>query len=250
MISIPPVALQVAGAVPNTFPDMVRNATVFTQGVLVVLAVLSLVSWAIMFAAWRQLSKAMKAAGRFSSEFDATYRLDDAGSMAKRAAPSALPRLLLRAMHFVSDTHVANQQAREQRHGDAGAPSGATLTGSQIETLHLVLDAEASTERGRLGNMIPWLAMIGSVSPLIGLFGTVLGIIESFIGIATRGSGNLSAVAPGVGEALIATAAGLAVAIPATFGYNIFANRLNRFDELMENFGTTVIARLVREGYI
>jgi biopolymer transport protein TolQ len=85
---------------------------------------------------------------------------------------------------------------------------------------------------------------------LIGLLGTVLGIINAFQGIATGGSGNLSAVAPGVSEALIATAAALAVAIPATFGYNIFANRLNRFDGLMENFSTSVIARLVREGMI
>ena len=63
-----------------------------------------------------------------------------------------------------------------------------------------------------------WLATIGSVSPLLGLLGTVIGVIQAFIGIATKGSGNLSAVAPGVAEALIATAASLAVAIPATFG--------------------------------
>ena len=68
--------------------------------------------------------------------------------------------------------------------------------------------------------------------------------------IASKGSGNLSAVAPGVGEALIATAAALAVAIPATFGYNIFASRLNRYDARLENFSTAVIALLVREGRI
>jgi biopolymer transport protein TolQ len=88
------------------------------------------------------------------------------------------------------------------------------------------------------------------VSPLIGLLGTVLGVIDAFVGIASKGSGNLSAVAPGVAEALIATAAALSVAIPATFGYNIFASRLNRFDSRMENFGTSVIALLVREGRI
>jgi len=69
-------------------------------------------------------------------------------------------------------------------------------------------------------------------------------------GIATQGSGNLSAVAPGVAEALIATAAALAVAIPATFGYNILAGRLNRFDTTLEGFGMSVIALLVREGRI
>ena len=78
----------------------------------------------------------------------------------------------------------------------------------------------------------------------------MLGIIDAFVGIARSGSGNLSAVAPGVAEALIATAAALAVAIPATFAYNIFANRLNRIEGLFETFGTTLIALLVREGHI
>ena len=88
------------------------------------------------------------------------------------------------------------------------------------------------------------------MSPLLGLLGTVIGVIQAFIGIATKGSGNLSAVAPGVAEALIATAASLAVAIPATFGYNILANRLNRFDSAMDRFSAAVIARFVREGQI
>ena len=107
-----------------------------------------------------------------------------------------------------------------------------------------------SSERDRLGRFLPWLATIGSVSPLIGLLGTVLGVIDAFVGIATQGSGNLAAVAPGVAEALIATAAALSVAIPAMFGYNILANRLNRLDNLLEGFGTTLIALLVREGRI
>jgi biopolymer transport protein ExbB/TolQ len=94
------------------------------------------------------------------------------------------------------------------------------------------------------------LGTLGNNVPFIGLFGTVLGVINAFVGIATTGSGNLAAVAPGVAEALVATAAALSVAIPATFGYNILANRLNRLDNLLEGFGTTVIAMLVREGRI
>ena len=127
------------------------------------------------------------------------------------------------------------------------------FTASQVETLHLVLDAEASTERDRLGFYhLPWLATIGfRASPLIGLFGTVLGIIESFIGLSTNGSGNLLGRGSRVvATELTATAAALAVAIPATFGYNIFANRLNRFDSMMEHFGTAVITLLSREGQI
>ena len=124
------------------------------------------------------------------------------------------------------------------------------MSGSRVEALRFVLDSETSHERDRLGRFIPWLATIGSVSPLIGLLGTVLGVIDAFIGIATKGSGNIAAVAPGVAEALIATAAALSVAIPAVFGYNLFANRLNRLEGELEGFGSEVIALLVRGGRI
>jgi len=244
----------VQGAIPSSPIDLVLSATTVTQVVLGVLAVLSLLSWSIMFGVSRSLSKALAAADKFTKDFDHASHVDEAMAFAKRASPSALPRLFMRAMRFVSDARVAGQQIRE-RSTPSGiatidAPAAATLSGSQIETLHLVLDSDASDERDRIGRFLPWLATIGSVSPLIGLLGTVLGVIEAFLGIASKGSGNLSAVAPGVAEALIATAAALSVAIPATFGYNIFASRLNRLDQKMESFCTAVIALLVRDGRI
>jgi biopolymer transport protein TolQ len=150
----------------------------------------------------------------------------------------------------VSETQAANLKLGGRDSVEIKRTTKETLSGTQIETLHLLMESEAAAERDRLGRFIPWLASIGSVSPLIGLLGTVLGVIDAFLGIAVKGSANLTAVAPGVAQALIATAAALAVAIPATFGYNIFANRLNRFDLLMENFGTSVIAKLVREGLV
>jgi biopolymer transport protein TolQ len=244
--------LQVAGGVVPTSPwELVVNSSTVTKVVLGLLAFLSLLSWSIMFGVWRSLAKATSAAERFGKDFDRLRTLDEAASLAKRTPKGALPRLFMRAMHFVSDARVANQQLRERATPIGGdAPAMSTLSGSQIETLHLLLDSEASDERDRISRFLPWLATIGSVSPLIGLLGTVLGVIDAFVGIASKGSGNLSAVAPGVAEALIATAAALSVAIPATFGYNIFASRLNRFDGRMENFGTSVIALLVREGRI
>lgn len=227
------------------------GATTVTQAVLIVLACLSLLSWSIMFGVWRSLSKALNSADKFMKDFELASHLDEAAAFAKRSSASALPRLFMRAMRFVADARVAGQQIRERATPIGGdAPALATLSGSQIETLHLVLDSDASDERDRIGRFLPWLATIGSVSPLIGLLGTVLGIIEAFLGIATKGSGSLSAVAPGVAEALIATAGALAVAIPATFGYNIFASRLNRLDGKMEGFSTALIALLVREGRI
>jgi biopolymer transport protein TolQ len=249
--ALTPLLLQAAGAVPSSPIDLVLNASTVTKIVLGLLAFLSILSWAIMLGVWRSLAKASNAAEKFGREFELARSLDEAASLAKRAPAGALPRLFMRAMHFVADARVANQQLFERSTPIAvDAPAAATLSGSQIETLHLLLDAEASDERDRISRFLPWLATIGSVSPLIGLLGTVLGVIDAFVGIASKGSGNLSAVAPGVAEALIATAAALSVAIPATFGYNIFANRLNRFDGRMENFGTAVIALLVREGRI
>ncbi len=244
--------MQIGGAVPSGAIELVTSSSISTKIVLGVLAVLSLLSWAVMFSAWRQLTKAEKAALSFQHAFENAPRLDEAGALVKRSKPGALPRLFLRAMHFVSEAKIRNQQAHEL--SDQGVTPGGgltyTLSATQIETLRLLLDAEAAEERDRLGRYLPWLATTGSASPLIGLFGTVLGVIEAFLGIASKGSGNLGAVAPGVAEALIATAAALAVAIPATFGYNIFANKLNRFDAMMENFSTDVIALLAREGHI
>ena len=234
--------LQAAGAVPTSPKELILNASTETQVVLGILIVLSLVSWAIMFGVGRQLSNSLRASMTFARDVERAPRLAAAAEASKHSSPNAAQRLLVRAMQFV---------------GDIGPPSGSVGGGvqlspmaaaSRVETLRLVLDAESLSERDRLGRFLPWLATIGSASPLIGLLGTVLGVINAFVGIATKGSGNLAAVAPGVAEALVATAAALSVAIPATFGYNILASRLNRLDNLLEGFGTTVIAMLVREG--
>jgi biopolymer transport protein TolQ len=242
---------QIGGAVPSSPAELVRHATPVTQGVLILLVLLSLVSWGVMLGAWREIARTLKAGRGLLRELEKATRLEQASALIRHAPASAFTRLYMVAMQFVSDTQALNQQVREREMDEPViAPPAVSLTGSQVETLHLILDTEAMGERDRLGRYLPWLATIGSVSPLIGLLGTVLGVIDAFVGIARSGSGNLSAVAPGVAEALIATAAALAVAIPATFAYNIFASRLNRIEGLFETFGTTMIALLVREGHI
>jgi biopolymer transport protein TolQ len=249
-MSLSPAFTLLQGAIPTSPVDLIRQATTVTQAVLVVLAVLSLISWAVIFGVWIQLTMANSRAQRFAVEFDKTKRLDEANGLARRTGRNAFAKLFLRASHFVVETRGATLRIKETTTQDTGTLPNVTLTGAQLEALHLLLDAEANEERERYSRWIPWLATIGSVSPLLGLLGTVIGVIQAFIGIATKGSGNLSAVAPGVAEALVATAASLAVAIPATFGYNILANRLNRFDSAMERFNAAVIARFVREGQI
>jgi biopolymer transport protein TolQ len=232
---------QVGRAIPTTPWEMITNSSPVTQVVLGVLALLSLVSWAVMLGKWREFRKVRKAAGAFMRSFDRAQSLDEVATLAKHATASPFTHVFERAVQFLSQTKPALAASPERT---------ARLSGSQVEALRLVLDAETNAERDVLSRFIPLLATIGSASPLIGLLGTVLGVISAFTGIATQGSGNISAVAPGIGEALMATAAALGVAIPAVFGYNIFANRVNRLDSELEGFGSELIALMVREGRI
>lgn len=232
---------QISRAVPTTPLEMIMNATLVTKIVLGFLAVLSLLSWAVMFAKWVEFGRVRRASDAFIRSFDRAHSLDEVVTLAKHAKASPFTHVFDRAVQFLSQTKPALAASPER---------SARLSGSQVEALRLVLDAETNSERDSLSKFIPSLATIGSVSPLIGLLGTVLGVISAFTGIATQGSGNISAVAPGIGDALMATAAALAVAIPAVFGYNIFANRVNRFDSELEGFGSELIALMVREGRI
>ncbi len=233
-------ALQIGQAIPTSPWDMVAHATLPTKIVLVLLLVLSLVSWTIMALKWRELRATENAGRAFLREFQRAGGLDEAHAAARETVTNPFTRVLARSLNFFA----------EMKPGALRGAAASPLSGSQVEALRLVLDAETVEQRDRLAHFIPWLATIGSVSPLIGLFGTVLGVIDAFVGIAVKGSGNLSAVAPGVAEALIATAAALAVAIPAVFGYNIFASRINRLESQLDGFGTEIIAMMIREGRI
>lgn len=232
--------VQVAQAIPRSPMELVTQATGATKIVLFILVILSLISWGIIFLKWYDLRRAAAITHSFAHEFAGANSVQSAATMASRSnGPPA--RIMERAMRFIEETTPA-------LHGTAERT--ARFSGAQVEALQLVLDAETTSERDRLGKWVPSLATIGSVSPLIGLLGTVLGVIDAFIGIASKGSGNIGAVAPGVAEALIATAAALSVAIPAVFAYNIFAARLNKIEGELESFGSELIALMVREGMI
>ncbi len=237
MVTIP---FQVGAAIPATRLELITHASDETKVVLVVLVVLSLMSWAVMLSKWVTMRRAERSARLFMQEFRRTPRLDAAASLAKRSKPSAHTRVLARALQFLTETRTVS----------VAGGGAATLSAPQVQALRLVLDSETNTERDQLGTYIPFLAVVGSVSPLLGLLGTVLGVIEAFLGVARGGSGNLAAIAPGVAEALIATAIALAVAIPAYFGYNIFAARINRFESDLDGFGSEIIALMAREGRI
>jgi biopolymer transport protein TolQ len=231
--------LQVGTAMPTSLLDLVRHSRPAAQFVLGVLVVLSLISWTVMLAKWREFRRLQTHGRRFELEFSRTDSFEEVTALARRVEGSPYARVVERAVEFLGQTRPAIP---------ATADRSARLSASQVEALQLVLDAEVASERDKLGQYIPALAVIGSASPLIGLLGTVLGVIQAFVGIAQTGAGNLAAVAPGIAEALIATALALAVAIPAVFGYNIFANRLNRIEGALDGFGTEIIALMAAEG--
>jgi biopolymer transport protein TolQ len=236
------VLLQVGRAVPTTPWELVLTSSRETQFVLAVLAVFSVVSWYLIVLKWWQFRRMRQLSDRFVTELEKAPRLEDAYHAAMRLPPSPYNRLLREGVHFFSELKPGSLKP-------AGAAAEvATLTTTQLEALRMVLAKEVAAERDAAARFIPWLATFGSVSPLLGLLGTVLGVMDAFIGIAVGGSGNISAVAPGVAEALVTTVGGLAVAVPAVMAYNIFVNRLGLFAGELEGFGQEIIATMAREG--
>jgi biopolymer transport protein TolQ len=110
------------------------------------------------------------------------------------------------------------------------------VTAERLESVHRALRRTAALEVSQLERYLPFLATTASATPFIGLFGTVWGVMAAFHGIGSQGSASLAVVAPGISEALIATAAGLAAAIPAVIGYNYFVNRVKHWATEMEGF--------------
>jgi len=239
------VLLQVGRAVPTTPWELVLTSSRETQFVLAVLAVFSVVSWYFIVLKWWQFRRVRQLGDRFLAEVEKAPRLEDAYHAAMRLPPSPYNRLLREGIHFFSELRPGSLKPSA---AGAAAAVQIALTTTQLEALRMVLAKEVAAERDGAARFIPWLATFGSVSPLLGLLGTVLGVMDAFIGIAIGGSGNISAVAPGVAEALVTTVAGLAVAVPAVIAYNIYVNRLGLFAGELEGFAQEIIATLAREG--
>lgn len=234
-------AAQGGQPIPTTPMELITASDTVTQVVLGFLALLSAISWTIIFAKWLEFRRVRRAGTKFMEDFERARTLEDAARLAGKGKANPFTRVFSRANGFLTDTAPALVATTER---------GARLSAAQVEALRQVLDSQTDAERDALGKYLTALATIGSVSPLIGLLGTVLGVISAFLGITQSGSGNIGAVAPGVAQALTATALALAVAIPAVFGYNIFASKLNGIDGELEGFGSELIALLVREGRI
>lgn len=199
--------------------DMLSNTGAVAKLVLVVLLAFSLISWAIILTKWSQLRRARMQSGRFVRAFRKAQRLQDIAAVAEQFKPSPLIG--------VFDGGI--QEYKRQLSGPSGALRNLTSVqrGMQIG---------ASEEITRLERNVPWLAITAAVTPFIGLFGTVWGIIDAFQGLGMAGAATLRAVAPGISEALITTAAGLAAAIPAVVAYNLIGASIRELAARSDDF--------------
>jgi len=233
--------MQVGGALPSSPWELVTASTPPTKVVLVVLAFFSVLTWFLIVLKLWQFRRVRRQGERFFNALERTTRLEDAYHAVMKLPPSPYSRILREGVNFFAELHPGALQAA------ADAPTS-TLTMTQLEALRMMLSKEVGAERDQMARYLAWLATVGSASPLLGLLGTVIGVMNAFLGIATGGSGNISAVAPGVAEALVTTVAGLVVAIPAVMSYNILVSRLGLFAGELEGFTHEIVGTLAREG--
>jgi len=228
--------------VPTSGWDMLFGGTLATRIVLIILAFSSVTSWILIFWKAKQFRAVRRQGDRFLEKMERSTGLADAYKAVLLLPESPYGRVFRGGMNFFSELRPG--ALRE------GAPPSEGLSLTQLQVLKLVLEKEEAEERDELAEGLIWLAVLGSVAPLMGLMGTVLGITNTFLGIAASGSTNITAVAPGVAAALVTTVAGLIVAMPAIIAYNHFLARLNLVSGELEGFSSEFIGTLAREGRV
>jgi biopolymer transport protein TolQ len=191
------------------------------KSVLAVLLIFSVLSWAVMIAVAARFRRSRNASRRFIALFRKAKRLADVAAGIAPLAHSSLAGLF-RAGYAEIEAQIAHGEGRQ--------------TVKSLESVERSLIRASRIETTRLGRFVPFLATTAAATPFIGLFGTVWGIMQAFGNIAATGSTSITAVAPGIAEALINTAAGLFAAIPALIAYNQFVQKLRQARGEMEDF--------------
>jgi len=210
---------------------LVMQASPLAKFVLLLLLLFSLGSWGIMLDKWMQFNKLQRSANQFMKLFKQSRHLGELADKLKVLKPSPLVRIF-----------VAGYRQLERRVGEE--PGEPVYYPASEKRLELALDDAITVELQAMERRVPFLGTCGSVTPFIGLFGTVWGLISAFQSIGIVGSASIAAVAPGIAEALITTAAGLAAAIPAVMAYNYFLGRIRAFNILFERFRSSFLATL------
>jgi biopolymer transport protein TolQ len=209
--------------------DLVRETGAVAQAVLLVLLVFSLISWAIILSKWSVLRRSRVQSGRFVRAFRRGQRLQDINAVSEQFRPSPL----------VGVFHAGFREFERQMGASGGLRNPLAV--------QRAMQIASSEEMTRFERNLPWLAITGAVTPFVGLFGTVWGIIDAFHGLGTSGAATLRAVAPGISEALITTAAGLAAAIPAVIAYNLIGGSIRDFAARCDDFSLEMLNAVERQ---
>lgn len=213
--------------------NAIATASFPVQLTLLILVLMSVGTWAVVFTKKKSLDTLRQANAPFLDDFWKAKSLDDIFNKLENHPQSTLARVFRSGyleLRKMADSSIARGGSSNK---DANAP---LLTG--LDNLERALRKATDTEITKLEARLSFLATTGSTSPFIGLFGTVLGIMGSFHKIGATGMASLAVVAPGISEALIATAAGLAAAIPATVAYNHYITRVRREEVEMTSFAS------------
>jgi biopolymer transport protein TolQ len=228
--------------------ELLAAATPVSWVVLAVLFFLSVVCWAIILHKGLQLRMIGRETARFVKIYRESRRFSLVATGAKRARSSPVARVYLAAYGELAGGPGALPDTMDgpPEPGEEGVPV------ERLESVQRAMRRVQSSEVERLERYLAFLATTASAGPFIGLFGTVWGIMSSFRSIGSQGAASLAVVAPGIAEALIATATGLAAAIPAVIAYNYFVGRVRHWATEMDNFAlelaNLVERRLVRPG--
>jgi biopolymer transport protein TolQ len=218
-----------AAFVGGEIVDLVAQSGAVAKVVLLVLLVFSVLSWALILSKWGKLKRARIQSGRFTRAFRKAQRIQDVAAVAEQFRPSPLVGVFEGAL----DEHKRQM--------------GATGAVRNLVAVQRAMQIASSEEISRLERNLPWLATTGAVTPFVGLFGTVWGIIDAFHGLGTAGAATLRAVAPGISEALITTAAGLVTAIPAVIAYNLITHSVRDFAARTDDFALEVLNAVERQ---
>ncbi len=225
--------------------QLLGNAGIVVRFVLLLLLFFSVTSWAIIIIKWRYIRKAYRESNRFIEYFWKSRDLASAYTKAKQLAGCPIARIFrIGYVELKKVSQSSGQQADEVKRRGA-EPLKGRISGA--ENVKRALRRAINTETTRMTQMVPFLATTGNTAPFIGLFGTVWGIMNSFHGIGERGSASLVVVAPGISEALVATAAGLAVAIPAVIAFNHFMQKIRVVESELISFSADFLNIIERD---
>ncbi|HTR24192.1 MAG TPA: MotA/TolQ/ExbB proton channel family protein [Terriglobales bacterium] len=223
---LPSVLLSFVG---GEIVDLVLQTGAVAKTVLLVLLLFSVLSWAVILSKWRVIKRARAQGERFVRAFRKAQRLQDIAAVVDQFRPSPL----------VGVFDGAVSEFRRQMGTTGGIHSSISI--------QRAMQIASSEEITRLERNVPWLAITAAVTPFIGLFGTVWGIIDAFHGLGTAGAATLRAVAPGISEALITTAAGLAAAIPAVIAYNLIIGSIREMAARNDDFSLEMLNLIERQ---